>query len=172
MHNLHTVYDCHTESVIPSFAFFPLIFVIIGLGVFLYNTFYADRSEINKWGINKRKFAMLFGIGFALFALMLSAAAIASKAGARRTSVALFNSKNRKTVEGVVQNYRPMPAGGHESESFTVNRIKFEFYDYDLADPGYHTAAVNGGAIKAGEYVRLTYADYYDDNVILKIEVE
>ena len=172
MHQLHTVYDCHTESIIPLFAFFPLIFVIIGLGIFLYNTFYADRNEINKYGVNKRKFAMFFGLGFALFALSMSAAIIASKAGSRQTSIDLYNSKNRKTVEGLVQNYHPAPAGGHQSESFTVEGVNFEFYDNDLADPGYHTAAVNGGVIKAQEYVMLTYVNYYDNKVILKIEVE
>ncbi len=172
MHQLHTAYDCRTESIVPSIAYFPLIFAFIGLGVFLYNTFNGDRQEINKWGISKRKYGMLFGIFFCLFALMMSAAVVSSKAGSHQTAVALFNSKKRKTVEGVVQNYHPMPEGGHDSERFTVGGVKFEFYGYDLGSPGYHTAAVDGGAIKADEYVRLTYANYYDDNVILKIEVE
>jgi hypothetical protein len=172
MRHLHTVYDFHNERLIPYFSFLPAPFIIIGLGIFIYNLFYGDREGTNKWGINKRMFNMFFGLGFALFALSLSAMTISSKLGGHSTAEAIFNSGKYKTVEGIVENYHPMPPGGHQSESFTVDGIKFEFYGSTLGDPGYNIPAVDGGVFKAGLFVRLTYANYYDNNVILKIEAE
>ncbi len=171
MQNLHTVYDFHNERLIPYFAWFPLLFVIIGLAVFLYNAFFADRESVNSWGINSRKFNMFFGLGFALFALSLSRMVIVSKLDAQNIAEYLFNSGKCKTIQGIVKDFHPMPAGGHDTEHFTVNGVYFEYYD-NSPDPGYNTAQINGGIIKGNMYVKLTYLNYNDRNVIFTVETE
>jgi hypothetical protein len=171
-HSLYTVYDFHNEQLISSFSLFPLVFVAIGLGVFGYNIFYGDREGANNWGINKRKFGMFFGLGFALFALSLSLAMVSSRMGAQNTTESLFETRKYKTVEGIVKDFHPMPATGHDMEHFTVNGIYFEYSDNSLGDPGYKTSEINGGVVKKDLYVKLTYINYYDRNVILKIETD
>jgi hypothetical protein len=69
-------------------------------------------------------------------------------------------------VEGLVQNFEPMPSGGHKRERFTVNGIKFEYSDFNVT-PGFNNTASLGGPIKSGMPVRISHIG----NTILKIEV-
>lgn len=62
-------------------------------------------------------------------------------------------------VEGVVQNFRPAPALGPLTESFSVNGVSFSYYA--AADtPCFNNAPLHRGPIRNGLYVRI---HYYED---------
>ena len=69
-------------------------------------------------------------------------------------------------VEGFVENFEPMPHGGHKNESFTVNDVKFEYSDFKIS-AGFNNTKSHGGPIDEGKYVRIKY---YND-IILQIWV-
>lgn len=61
-----------------------------------------------------------------------------------------------KEVEGIVENFDPMPHSGHKEESFTVNGVKFEYSDYTIT-AGFNNSKSHGGPIDQGKYVRIKY---------------
>jgi hypothetical protein len=79
--------------------------------------------------------------------------------------------KAKFQTEGFVTNFHPMPSGGHEDETFTVNGVKFEFSDFDISGFGYNNSKSHGGAIDANKYVRISYIRIKNSNQILKLEV-
>ncbi len=72
-----------------------------------------------------------------------------------------------RVVEGTVQDFVPMPSGGHASERFTVNGVPFSYSDFDLSHCGFRNAASHGGPIRSGLAVRITYVG----SSILRLEV-
>lgn len=76
-------------------------------------------------------------------------------------------------VEGYVENYHPMPAGGHDTEHFEIDGSYFEYSDYVMTN-GYHHAASLGGVVtRNGQYLKIKYVvreyDEMTENVILYI---
>ena len=69
-------------------------------------------------------------------------------------------------VEGTVANFHPMPASGHDYETFSVNGAPFSFSDYD-GSPCFNNTASHGGPLHEGVRVRIAYFG----NCILKLEV-
>ena len=69
-------------------------------------------------------------------------------------------------VEGVVENFDPMPEHGNKMESFTVKNTKFSYSDFYIT-PGFNNAASRGGPIREGLYVRISHIG----NTIVKLEV-
>jgi hypothetical protein len=61
---------------------------------------------------------------------------------------------NVQVVEGIVQGFAQ--SGGGRGESFAVGGHTFSYGQY-LLDAGYHTTSRYGGAIRAGEYVRICF---------------
>lgn len=69
-------------------------------------------------------------------------------------------------VEGIVENFDPMPYQGHKSETFTVDGVKFSYSDFQVTS-GFNNTASHGGPIREGLPVRISYKG----NTILKLEV-
>jgi len=172
MEDLKLIYDASEQSPRFGTLMFPLLFVAIGLAIFFYHKKIVDKTAKSSFGINKRKYGMFFGILFASFAALISAFVIPSQIAEYRQTKRIFTNKNYKIVEGKVANYHPMPAGGHDTERFSVDSVHFEYSDYDLTDYGYNNAASKGGVIKEGLYVRIGYFNNGNRNVILRLEVE
>lgn len=168
----HVIYDF--ADCLPRFGFMlmPLLFVAVGIGVHIYHKKFVDNSATSSFAINKRKYGMVFGIIFASFAGLISIVLIPSMFGEYFKTKSVYDNKQYQTTEGVVENYHPMPAGGHDSERFTVEGVEFEFSDFDVSDYGYNNAASHGGAIKEGLKVRIGYFNNGSKNVILKLETE
>ena len=57
-------------------------------------------------------------------------------------------------IEGKVENFIPMPYGGHSMESFVVAGHKFEYSDYNVT-AGFNKSSSHGGPIRSGIYVRI-----------------
>jgi uncharacterized SAM-binding protein YcdF (DUF218 family) len=61
-----------------------------------------------------------------------------------------------ESVEGRVENFKPMPAGGHDNERFTIRGEEFVYGDYTNS-PFFHKAAVNGGPVREGAYLKVSH---------------
>lgn len=168
----HLVYDFAGRLPRLGFMLIPLLFVAVGIGIFIYNRKFVDNSATSTFGINKRASGMVFGTIFAAFAVLISIFLIPSMVGEYFETRNIYNNKQYQTVAGMVENYHPMPSGGHDSEKFTVSGVEFEFSDFDVSDYGYNNAASHGGVIRQGLNVRIGYFNNGDKNVILKLETE
>jgi len=62
------------------------------------------------------------------------------------------------TVEGVVQDFKPMPYEGHQEECFRVQSQNFCYSDF-IVQPGFRQSASHGGPIREGLPVRIAYRD-------------
>lgn len=69
------------------------------------------------------------------------------------------------TVEGRVEQFHPMPEGGHDEEHFTVAGKLFAYSDYEVM-AGFNNTSSHGGPIRAGLRVRIRYIG----NSILTLE--
>jgi hypothetical protein len=73
---------------------------------------------------------------------------------------------NCSVVEGVVENFHPMPKSGHDTERFEVNGVHFSYSDYVMS-PGFNNTASHGGPIRDGLQVRICH----NSGDILRLEV-
>jgi hypothetical protein len=160
-----TVFEV-TDNGFDITILMPLLFIIIGLGVSLFNIKY------NKSTSSKKQFTIVFGFIFSAFGLLISLLTIPSSISSQQKTKEIFENKEYKTVEGKIENFNPMPYGGHAVESFTVNGVYFEYSDYILWD-AFNNTASHGGPIKNnGQLVRLSYITVDEENRILKIELK
>jgi hypothetical protein len=83
----------------------------------------------------------------------------------RRLSTALASGKV-EVVEGRVEDFDPMPPGGHKMERFCVRDRCFEYSDFELTN-GFNNTASHGGPVRPGLLVRVTH--YY--GTIVRLEV-
>jgi len=70
-------------------------------------------------------------------------------------------------VEGVVEDFVPMPYTGHAKESFTVHRVPFSYSDY-IVTSGFNQTESHGGPVHAGCYVRIAHRG----GTILRLEIK
>jgi len=73
-------------------------------------------------------------------------------------------------VEGLVEQFRPMPAVGHSEEHFTVPGVSFAYSDYELRS-GFNTTSAHGGPIREGLEVRIHYLGPPTHATIVKLEI-
>jgi hypothetical protein len=88
---------------------------------------------------------------------------------ANRERIVLVRSLHEgrcKVIEGKVENFVPMPEGGHREGEFSVGDQRFHYSDFREC-AGFHNSASYGGPIRLGIYVRI---HYIGDN-IAKLEV-
>jgi hypothetical protein len=81
-------------------------------------------------------------------------------------AIQAYREGRYQTVEGIVDEFVPMPYTGHAMESFRVNGKTFRYSDY-VETPGFHKTRSHGGPIHEGLPVRIGYVG----NTILKLEV-
>ncbi|MBC5863754.1 hypothetical protein [Flavobacterium turcicum] len=172
MKNFITVYDFAEKSLKIPLMLSPLIFVVIGIVTYYYSKNYSDPKKYTALGFNERKYKMIFSIMYASFATILATITISSQLHQYFMAKSFYELKKYKTVEGKVQNFHPMPAGGHDTERFDVNNIKFEYSDYNESDYGYNKSLVKGGLIKSNAFVKISYFNNGNKNVILKLQIE
>ena len=87
-------------------------------------------------------------------------------------TVGAYQRGQYEVVEGYVENFDPMPYGGHTNESFEINDVYFEYSDYNVTS-GYRNTKSHGGVITGdGQYLKIGYV-YYNStygNIIVYIE--
>lgn len=83
-------------------------------------------------------------------------------------------SGNYHKVEGIVENFDPMPYEGHKDESFTVKNIRFSYSDYEI-NGGFNNTLSHGGPIYPKRWVKIYYIDDglgSDNRIILELFVK
>jgi hypothetical protein len=149
----------HSGARVFWFPAFGLTGILIGLCLP-----WLIRNEIlrgPKWMLPWFPIAWLFG------AIMWTIVATLGVGGEYLRDRYTLSSGKADYVEGVVENFVPMPAAGHANESFTVNGVTFSYSDYEVT-PGFNNAASHGGPVRQGLYVRI----WYVGNDILKLEIK
>ncbi|HUJ93569.1 MAG TPA: hypothetical protein VLW46_01240 [Candidatus Bathyarchaeia archaeon] len=139
---------------------FGLIFIVIGVVVIKFGP---------KLDLNKRTFAIppkLIGWGFVVFASCWTSIAFASTYSSYRRLLQTYRTGRYLVVEGIVQDFHPMPYEGHQNECFSVQREWFCYSDYAV-QAGFNQSASHGGPIRQGLPVRIAYYD----GEILRLEV-
>ena len=126
MQHYHMVYDFADRLPRFGFMLLPLIFVVVGIGIYFYHKKFVDSNATSTFGIKKRKYGMAFGIIFASFGGLISVLLIPIMLGEYYNTKSVYDKKQYQSIEGNVQNYHPMPEGGHDTERFTVNGVEFE----------------------------------------------
>ncbi len=166
-----TVFQITQKSFDWSWPAFGLIFVVIGIFLIKFGPkleAYRNRSIFGSRFLNSPKFLGWFFVIFASFWILI---AFGGTYSAYRKYVHAFENGQYSTVEGIVEDFRPMPYDGHQNECFRVNREKFCYSDYSVS-PAFNQSASHGGPIREGLPVRIAYIQDEDFSCeILRLEI-
>lgn len=177
--NFKTLYDSSAGHVDYFISFllaaYPAFIIGVCLlvsGIFTLLSYKKDK-ENSKFLPGLKK--LLIGSGFTSIAILFFLMFLGKQLLNIKKAKRIMTDHTFSVVEGVPENYHPMPEEGHDMERFDIGGVHFEYSDYDFGDIGYHNAASLGGVIKPGNYYRLTYYVLHNDldsNRILKIEIK
>jgi hypothetical protein len=129
---------------------FGLIFVAIGIMLVM------SRRPIRRWNERGTVARLIFPFGFLTFATVLTVGAFVSTYADYRAASSARQDNSARVVEGVVTDFKPMPAAGHAMESFCVSGVCFRYSDY-VVTAGFNQTSSHGGPIRDGLPVRVTY---------------
>lgn len=149
--NYQTVFEIGLRSFPWARVVQPLIFVAIGLLVmrFLKNKVYLVMG--------------IFVVSLAsVFFLLYLGAFIPNFVKVRGDYV----SGRSSTVEGIVENFRPAPAIGIATESFSVHGVVFSYNALDDT-PCFHNAPFHRGPIRDGLNIRI----HYNEDCIQRVDI-
>lgn len=163
--NWTIVYDFGNESLRTGWMLIPISFVLIGYGLAFFNI------KSNKSKNKKGTYNTTFGVIFGTFALLFGAVTIPYNLSTYYETKNTYKLKKYTVIEGVVENFIPMPFTGHQYEKFTLNKVNFNYSDFDESYYGFNNTKSHGGPIDASKNIRLSYFAKNDKNIILKIEV-
>ncbi len=149
------LYECHFE-IEPS---------LLILGITIIAAFLISGIQ-KKAATRVIKQIKIICLCFALFGIV----SICILIDMYRKTVIAYKNGNYQTVEGYVENFDPMPYGGHKDETFEINGVKFGYSDYTIMT-GYHNTKSHGGVIRDnGQYLKIGYVHYGNENIIVYIE--
>lgn len=100
-----------------------------------------------------------FGVIFLVFAACWAVLAFMNSYDAYRHLRTALARGEYKTIEGVVENFRPLATHGQGVESFEVRGVRFQYAPAALS-PGFNRAAAEGGPIANGIHVRIAYVGF------------
>jgi hypothetical protein len=154
MRKLHTVYDFRTDqSIIPHDAYIVVAFAAFGFLLFFYTRYFNTPSFIRTKG---KYFGLAWGILASVAFLMI----ISNRFKNYNAIKDVLDQKQYSVIEGRVEEYHPMPSGGHDTERFRVGNLYFTMSDFDYDIMGYNNAASHGGVIRPNLYIRIWYPTY------------
>jgi len=150
---------------------FGLIFVVIGVLLIIFGP-RLDRGKNGKhFGLTFAISPKLLGWFFVIFASFCMLVAFGATYASNRELVQAYRTGKYSVVEGIVEDFHPMPYGRGQNECFRVEKQKFCYSDY-VASPTFNQSASHGGPIRTGLPVRIAY--YEDENFqarILRLEI-
>jgi hypothetical protein len=166
-----TVFEITSKPFEWWFPAFGLIFIVVGV-VFIK---FGPKLDRNK---NGRSFGLAFTIPlrplgwfFVIFASFWTLVAFGSTYSSYRELEQAYRTGKYSVVEGIVENFHPMPYEGHQNECFRVEKEKFCYSDYELS-PAFNQSASHGGPIRAGLPVRISYYENEKFHAqILRLEI-
>ena len=110
----------------------------------------------------------LFRFGFLGFGLFWTLVSFATTFSEYRAHLAVLTENRCGLIEGLVENFRPMPPEGHADERFRVADVWFAYSDYGVTD-AFNNTSSHGGPIRAGQTVRICYDP--DTHAILRLAI-
>jgi hypothetical protein len=156
-----TVFDIATAGYKSwYFPTFGLIFVTAGA------ILVANRKNLPSWWAKHPRASNVFAFYFFGFAVLWTLVSFFSTYSQYSSLSKARSASDLRVAEGVVTNFKPMPAIGHAMERFCVSRVCFEYSDYVIAG-GFNNTTSHGGPIREGLQVRVSYVG----NSIVKLEV-
>jgi len=156
-----TVFDVAGVGYEPwSFPAFGLVFVAVG------SALVARRKSLPGWWGKHPSASTWFAVFFLGFAILWTLGAFLSTYSEYSSLSKAKIANDVRVVEGVVTNFKPMPAAGHTMERFCVSEQCFAYSDY-VVTGGFNNTSSHGGPIRAGLEVRVSYVG----NSIVKLEV-
>lgn len=143
----------------PAVGIIPIVLVVASLGVF----FYEMRKN------KKNKLNLILVICSFLIAGVVAFFSLNNWFTTSKICADLLKNNECEIVEGYVENFSTPTATGHDSESFSINGITFDYADFN--NVGYSEMKAHGGVIHGnGQYLKISYVTIDGTNVILKIE--
>jgi hypothetical protein len=112
-------------------------------------------------------FAKVGGGTMFLFCAAISISWAVNHATQLKTFRTLARENRLAFVEGCLQGFHPMPAGGHDDERIAVAGKRFAYSDYDMSSPRFNNTSARGGPIHADSAVRI----WYEGDSILRLMV-
>jgi hypothetical protein len=166
--NYRLVYDVSQESPPWGFAAFGLLFVVIGVGLFVLRhrlpPTWVGAAPLPAW--SRTAFSGAF-LGFALLWTVVASVSIGTGHAAAQRAL---REGRVEVVEGTVEDFHPMPASGHDTERFTVKGVHFEYSDF-VVRSAFRNTSSHGGPIREGLQVRISWFGSPSQAEILKLEV-
>jgi hypothetical protein len=155
------VFDIASEGYKSwSFPTFGFLFITIGIGLVLI------RKNLPGWWGKHPTASNFFTFCFLSFSVLWTAVSFVTTYQ-DYVSLSTAEQTNRVHVaEGVVTNFKPMPATGHAMERFCVSNKCFEYSDYVITG-GFNNTSSHGGPIREGLSVRVSYVG----DSIIKLEI-
>ena len=157
------LYELHINFIDGLFLLIPLA---LSVGFFIMGRQMKNNMAHQLW---KRR---LGGLLFQIISLVLlvvflftMGSSILLYAACRR----LWKRGEVSEVTGYVENYHPMPAVGHDMESFEIGGVSFSYSNFVL-QTGYHCAASWGGVITHdGQHLKIQYIQIEEEKIIVYI---
>jgi len=146
------------------FAIFGMVGVL--LGIILVVVVNRRGALPLKWWSTRPRASKRFAVyilGFSLFWTITAVYSTYAQYAAIKKAEA---NGTAQIVEGVVTQFRPMPATGHALERFCVQTTCFSYSDYVIT-AGFNNTRSHGGPIREGLPVRVTYVGA----AIVKLEI-
>ena len=157
------LYELHINYIDGLFLLIPLV---LSIGFFRIGRQMKNNTSYQPWK------PRLGGLVFQITALVMlvvfvfvMGSSILLYAACRR----LWKSGEASEVTGYVENYHPMPASGHDMESFEIDGVSFSYSNFVL-QTGYHCAASWGGVITHnGQHLKVQYIQVEEEKIIVYI---
>jgi hypothetical protein len=147
-----TVFDISQKGF--EWQSYGIFLLVIGTAALL--IWRARKSKSHVW----KSGTILLTFGFVLFLGSLF------KSVTRYLRLHHAYEKNEySSVEGVIQDFQPIPSEGHQEECFSVKTQRFCYSNVNT--PGFNKTVSRGGLIKAGLHARIAYIG----NDILRLEI-
>jgi hypothetical protein len=173
----HTVFEIAQKPFEWRYSAFGFIFVAIGVVYIILGPRLARMNASRPTGLAwwfKPRFAVkpqYLGWFFVIFASIWTLLAFVSTYSSYRDCREAYRTGRYSIVEGIVEDFHPMPYAGHQDECFRVQKERFCYSDYSVS-PAFNQSASHGGPIRAGLPVRIAYLENDHFNAqILRLEI-
>ncbi|NDK54604.1 hypothetical protein [Pontibacter fetidus] len=162
MNDFITVYE-YSTSQSDSFWLIGLVFVVFS-GIWILANYRIHDTIFNSKSV--------FGLMLFAFSLIWTVSAYSNQSDAEQIALHALRNEKYKRVEGIIEDFDPMPSGGHKYESFTVAGVPFSYSDYSAVE-GFNKTRSHGGPIRGDrDSVRIKYYTHHQQNFILKLEIK
>ena len=176
-----TIYEAKAPGLISLIL--DNIFVLLFCGIlaflivrFLIPTLYQSYKEKGFKGLFSDKLNIIFICITLIFScfIVLPTVGVIDSIVSKNKLYKCYLSGECDYVEGIIEDFYPMPANRHDTEEFRVNGIQFSYAGYN--NDYCYAPVINGGYLKEGVYARIWYVNddhngVFIDSYIFRIDI-